>query len=172
MDGRPGRTVVGVSTSPAALAALTRGVEEARRRNAELVVVCAFTSLGDPLPSDLTEPATIRLLRHRAAAVIERAFGSIGGAPYDVEVCRETPVGAPGRALVDLADRPDDLLIVGRDRHRVLHRMLHGSVAAYCVSHAACRVLVVPGPRVPAPLPDRHRLPRPAARRWASAGPT
>lgn len=169
MSGRPGRTVVGVSSSPAALAALVRGVEEARRRNAELVVVRAFASLGDPQPVLVTEPATIRMLRHRAAAAIERAFGSIGGAPYDLDVSRATPVGSTGQALVSLADRPDDLLIVGRDRHRMLHRLLHGSVAGYCVAHAACRVLVVPSPRALAPVPERHALSRTGIGRWASS---
>jgi len=169
MSGRPGRTVVGVSSSPAALAALARGVEEARRRSAELVVVRAFASLGEPLPVEIAEPATIRVLRHRAAAAIERAFASIGGAPYDLDVIRETPVGSTGYALVSLADHPEDLLIVGRDRHRALHRVLHGSVSGYCVAHAACRVLVVPGPRAPVPVPERHALSRTAIRRWASS---
>ncbi|HEY3688549.1 MAG TPA: universal stress protein [Streptosporangiaceae bacterium] len=153
MSGR-GRAVVGVAGSPAALAALVRAVEEARRSDVELVVVRAVTSLGAPLPVDAAEPTTIRVLRHGAAAVIERAFTTTGGAPYDVEVSRETPVGAPGLALVSIADRPDDLLIVGQDRHRALHRALHGSVSSYCASHAVCRVLVVPPPGTPEPVAD------------------
>lgn len=144
------RTVVGVGAGPAATSVLVRGVEEARRRGGELVLVRAFALLGEPLSVYLAEPATIRILRHRAAAMIERALAGIGGAPYDLELRRETLVGATGHALVTYADRPDDLLIIGRDRHRTLHRLLHGSVACYCVAHAACRVLVVPGPPVAA----------------------
>lgn len=155
-----GRTVVHVGTGPAARAALVRGVEEARHRGGVLVVVHAVTPLGEPLSTHPAEPAAIRILRHRAAAAIERAFGAIGGAPYDLEVRRETPVGAAGPALVTVAGRPDDLLIVGRDRHRPWHRLLYGSVAGYCVTHAACQVLVVPGP--PAAPVDRLALLRTA----------
>lgn len=163
-----GRTVVGMGAGPAAASVLVRGVEEARRRGGELVVLRAFSLLGEPLSVYLSEPAVIRMLRHRAAAVIERALSGIGGAPYDLEIRRETPVGAAGHALVTYADRPDDLLIVGRDRHRALHRLLHGSVAGHCVAHAACRVLVVPGPPVPVDRTDPHALPRTAMRRWSS----
>lgn len=159
-----GRTVVGVGAGPAAASVLVRGVEEARRRGGELVLVRAFSLLGEPL----SEPATIRILRHRAAAVLERALAGIGGAPYDLEIRRETPVGTAGHALVTYADRPDDLLIIGRDRHRTLHRLLHGSVSGYCAAHAACRVLVVPAPPVPAGRTDRRALPRTALHRWAS----
>lgn len=163
-----GRTVVGVGAGPAAASVLVRGVEEARRRDGELVVVRAFSPLGEPLSVYVAEPAMIRMLRHRAAAVIERALSGIGGVPYDLEIRRETPVGAAGHALVTYADRPDDLLIVGRDRHRALHRLLHGSVAGYCVAHAACRVLIVPGPAAEPGRTDRHAVPRMAIHHWAS----
>lgn len=163
-----GRTVVGVGAGPAAASVLVRGVEEACRRGGELVVVRAFSLLGEPPSVYLTEPATIRILRHRAAAVIERALSGIGGAPYDLELRRETPMEAPGHALVTYADRPDDLLIVGRDRHRALHRLLHGSVTGYCVAHASCRVLVVPGAAAPVNRTDRHIVSRTAIHRRVS----
>ncbi|HEY3687288.1 MAG TPA: universal stress protein, partial [Streptosporangiaceae bacterium] len=78
---------------------------------------------------------------------IDRAFAeAAGGIPEDIDVTRRTTEGVPGHELVRVADRPDDLLVVGRERHLALHRVLRGSAAGYCVDHAVCRVLVVPAP--------------------------
>jgi hypothetical protein len=46
--------------------------------------------------------------------------------------------------LVDTADRPDDLLIIGTGRRAGLGRVLHHSVSRYCLAHAKCPVLAIP----------------------------
>ena len=136
------RVVVGVSDTQAARAALACAVDEARRRGAELVAVRAWGPVGDP-----SAPGLEADLARRSGEAIDRAFIEVcGGVPGDIAVTRRTVEGIPERILVRVADRPDDLLVVGRERHLALHRMLRGSAAGYCVDHAVCRVLVVPSP--------------------------
>ncbi|MET9893390.1 universal stress protein [Streptomyces sp. NPDC006465] len=149
--GRP-RVVVGVNGSPGGLAALHRARYEARRGGTELVAVFAWEPPGGslahrralcPLPlEDLRRDAGRRLL-----AALEAAFGTAGpGVPYRAVVVQ----GAGGPALVDTADREDDLLVVGAGSRGPVLRALLPSVARYCLAHARCPVLAVP----PSPLAD------------------
>jgi len=141
------RVVVGVSDTGAARAALATAVEEARRRGAELVAVRAWGPIAAPSATEPPVPSLEEELTRRSDEDIDRAFIEVcGGIPGDITVTRHTVEGVPERALVTVADRLDDLLVVGRERHIALHRMLRGSAAGYCVDHAVCRVLVVPAP--------------------------
>ena len=65
--------------------------------------------------------------------------------------------------LVDIADQPDDLLIIGTGRRAGLARALRRSVSRYCLAHAKCPVLAIP----PSALMDEmsHGL-----RSWHCAG--
>ncbi|WP_083974123.1 universal stress protein [Kitasatospora mediocidica] len=132
------RVVVGVNGSLSSLAAVYRAVEEASRRNAVLVPVIAWSS-GDgdglrPL-SELEHTA-----RRRLDTVFEQAFG---GYPHDVVIKPVVVRCDAGRALVETADRPTDLLVLGSGRQRRLRQALHGSVTRYCRAHAVCEVLAV-----------------------------
>lgn len=141
------RVVVGVSDTQAARAALACAVDEARRRGAELVAVRAWGPIAEPSPPAPPVTGLEEELTRRSDEAIDRAFIEVcGGVPGDITVTRQTVEGVPERMLVRVADRPDDLLVVGRERHIALHRMLRGSAAGYCVDHAVCRVLVVPSP--------------------------
>ena len=51
--------------------------------------------------------------------------------------------GPAGPVLVDAADRPDDLLVVGTGR-RGLRRWIRRSVSRYCLAHAHCPVVAIP----------------------------
>ncbi|MER6128079.1 universal stress protein [Streptomyces sp. NPDC001795] len=55
-----------------------------------------------------------------------------------------TARGPAGRSLVGIADRDDDLLVVGAGRRSRLRRFFSPSVGRYCVAHANCPVLTVP----------------------------
>ena len=46
--------------------------------------------------------------------------------------------------LVLLADRPDDLIVIGTGRRGLLTRALRRSAGRYCLAHATCPVLAVP----------------------------
>jgi hypothetical protein len=70
--------------------------------------------------------------------------------------------------LVDVANQPGDLLVIGTGRRHPLSRALRKSVGRYCLAHATCPVLAVP----PSALMDemqRHLLPWPLRHRHAIA---
>lgn len=142
----PSRVVVGIGDDAAGYAALACAIAEARRNGAELVAVRAWGPPADPASRDGTGSGAERQLRARAAETVAHAFHeAAGGVPRDIEATMQTPEGPPGRALVRLADRPGDLLVVGRSRHRLAHCDVRGSVPDYLMDHAACRVLVPAG---------------------------
>lgn len=132
------RVVVGVDGSLSSLAAVRRAGVEARRRDAPLVPVAAWTACdGDSLRplSELEYAARMRL-----DSVVELAFD---GAPQGLRIHPRVVRSEAGRALVAAADRPQDLLVVGSGRPTGQRGLLHGSVARYCWARAACEVLVV-----------------------------
>ncbi len=64
--------------------------------------------------------------------------------PADLHVEPHVARGDSGPVLVDIADQPDDLLIIGTGRRAGLARALHRSVSRYCLAHAKCPVLAIP----------------------------
>jgi hypothetical protein len=66
--------------------------------------------------------------------------------------------GKAGPVLVDFADQPGDLLVVGCGGRNWLHNCLNGSVTRYCIAHAHCPVLTVPPPELITEMRSRpHR---------------
>ncbi|WP_316525693.1 universal stress protein [Kitasatospora brasiliensis] len=155
-NGARPRVVVGVSGSLGSLAALHRGLAEARGRGAVLVPVLAWEPPGgeygyrrSPCPPLLA--AAREAAEQRLNDALDAAFG---GADPGVPLCPVVIRGETGPALVDVADRPDDLLVLGRGGGP-LHRRLRRPVPGYCTRRAVCPVLTVP---VPDLLHDLHRL--------------
>ncbi|MFJ8062296.1 universal stress protein [Streptomyces sp. NPDC096142] len=157
-SGGRARVVVGVSGSTGSLAALHRAVREARRTDAGLLAVLAWEPPGGELAHgrSLSALPVARLRRDaadRLLAVLDAAFGTAGpGVPFQGLVVR----GTAGRALVETADRPDDLLVVGPGPRGPL-RALFPSVTRYCVAHACCPVLTVPPSPLESELASLHR---------------
>ncbi|QKW05068.1 universal stress protein [Streptomyces sp. NA04227] len=154
------RVVVGVSGSPGSLAALGRAAEEARYRGTELWPVLAWEPPGgDFAIRGTTESAFVpeeleQLARDRLLKALGDVFAGTGlRLPGRALVAR----GAPGRALVQIADRENDLLVIGAGQHSRLHRALWPSVSRYCLAHAVCPVLAVPPPALESALTARHR---------------
>ncbi|MEU9138760.1 universal stress protein [Streptomyces sp. NPDC048404] len=154
------RVVVGVGDSPGCLTVLGRAAEEARLRGAELWPVVAW----EPPEGDLTArrfPATRvlvpeweRLAGERLMEALRDAFGDAGtGLPGRALVVR----GAPGPALVRVADRDGDLLVVGAGGRGPLRRALWPSVRRHCLAHAVCPVLAIPPSPLRAALTAAHR---------------
>ncbi|MFD9793916.1 universal stress protein [Streptomyces sp. NPDC059070] len=151
-QGRERRVVVGVSGSLGSLTALHRAAAEARRTGAVLRAVLAWAPPGGELGHRARpEPSVVeecrRVAGERLLQALDDAFGP--GGP-DVATKGLIIWGTPGVALVRAADGPDDLLVVGAGARGRLHRLLHPSVARYCLAHATCPVLAVP----PSPLQD------------------
>jgi nucleotide-binding universal stress UspA family protein len=152
--GRGGgrRVVVGVSGSLGSLAALHRAVAEARSRSAGLLVVLAwepppeeFAYRRAPLPPGPVDWE--REARQRLLVALDDAFGA-AARPDLPDFRAETGRGPAGYVLVKAACRSEDLLVVGTGSRGLLPRALRGSVARYCVAHAACPVLAVPPSRL------------------------
>ena len=149
-----GRVIVGVDGSLVSLRALREAVDEARRRQARLVVVhvrsparpSAQTYWIGLAPPTLwpTQEAT-RSLDRAAEALVARCIDeALGGTPPGVELTIVVAIGTPRTGLVRQVRRDDDLLVVGtRGRSRWCHPWRR-SVSGYCVAHAECPVLVVP----------------------------
>ncbi|WP_329366479.1 universal stress protein [Streptomyces sp. NBC_00669] len=182
-----GRVLVGLSGSLHSLCALHRAVEEARRREGELVAVTAWAPPGGELAYRRTPwPPLLAAGEKAAARCLERAFtDAFGGYPEDLDLSLVTARGEPGTALTELADRPDDLLVISTGR-RGRTRLFHGGVRRYCLAHARCDILAVPPPDLMREVGHAARvldeLPLPAAgtaradarlvrhpRRWVAA---
>ncbi|WP_046727229.1 universal stress protein [Streptomyces humi] len=155
----PGRVMVGVSGSLGSVTALCRAAAEARRRGAALWPVLAWEPPGGELAARRSAASILlvdeweRLARQRLREVLAEVFGDAGpGVPVHGLVVR----GDPGRALVELADRDDDVLVVGTGR-RGWHRAFSGRVAGYCLGHARCCVLAVPPSPLEGVLAAAHR---------------
>ncbi|MFE4957112.1 universal stress protein [Streptomyces sp. NPDC056653] len=146
------RVVAGVSGTLGSLTALHRAAAEARRTDAVLRAILAWSPPGgelgqrnQPWPELLTECR--RVAGDRLLRAVDTAFGPAGpGVPMEALVVR----GTPGLALIAATNGPDDLLVVGAGARGGLRRALRPSVARYCLAHATCPVLAVP----PSPLQD------------------
>ncbi|MGW1783258.1 universal stress protein [Streptomyces sp. NPDC002143] len=154
------RLVVGVSGSPGSLTALTRAADEARRRRAELWPVLAWEPPGGDLAARRSPAAAVlvedweRLARERLLKALRDVFGGTdSGLPGQALVVR----GVPGPALVRIADRENDVIVVGAGRRGRLCRALWPSVGRHCLAHAACPVLAVPPSPLQTALGAAHR---------------
>ncbi|MER6535630.1 universal stress protein [Streptomyces sp900105755] len=148
-----------MSGSLGSVTALSRAAAEARRRDAELWPVLAWQPPGGELATRRSPAATLtvdewqRMARQRLLDVLDEVFGDVGpGTPVHGLVVR----GTPGLSLVEVADRDDDVLVVGAGR-RGWRRAFSGRVARYCLSHARCPVLAVPPSPLEETLTAAHR---------------
>jgi len=159
------RIVVGVHGSLGSLQALRYATEEARARKVPLVPVIAWVPPGGELAERRApSPYLRRIWGDAATKRLLAAFeAGLGGVPDDVEIEPCVERGETGPVLVDIADQPGDLLVIGTGRRSLVGRALRKSVGRYCLAHAKCPVLAVP----PSALMDemRHGL-----RPWSLRG--
>jgi nucleotide-binding universal stress UspA family protein len=140
------RIIVGVNGSLGSLQALRWAAEEARGRPVPLVAVIAWVPPGGDLAErSHPSPYLRKLWREAASRRLNGAFDEgLGGVPDDVRVQAFVERGETGPVLVDMADQPGDLLVIGAGRRGAVGRALHKSVGRYCLAHARCPVLAVP----------------------------
>jgi nucleotide-binding universal stress UspA family protein len=151
--------IAGVSGSLRSLGALRAAADEARSARAELLAVLAWAPAGGEIAYMRAPcPLLLRLWEQEACERLRDAFDqAFGGLPGGVAVRQLVVRAAPGPALVELADRRDDLLVVGYGGRSRLGCAVHGSVARYCLAHARCPVLAVPPSELIRELrPRRH----------------
>lgn len=149
------RIIVGVHGSLGSLQALRYAADEARQRNVPLVPVTAWVPPGGDLAERRhSSPYLRKIWREAAWERLWDAFDAgLGGVPADLSVEPQVIRGETGPVLVETADQPDDLLIIGTGRRAGLGRALSRSVSRYCLAHARCPVLAVP----PSALMDEMR---------------
>ena len=172
------RIVVGVDDSGGGLSALRWAVGQARVSKSQLVAVRSW-ALGLPRHGGRRHrrrrfsPVVLLFAgneqRVESAEIIRQAFrAAVGGFPRDIPLVIRTPEGDPGAALVDIAVADGDLLVVGTEPGQSAKRMVHGSVSAYCTTHALCPVVVIPAGGAPVPGPGPARQPATAPGRGPS----
>ncbi len=140
------RIIVGVHGSLGSLQALRYAADEARQRDVPLLPVIAWVPPGGDLAERRhSSPYLRKIWREAARARLNAAFDDgLGGMPADLQVEPHVERGETGVVLVDVANQPGDLLIIGTGRRRLFARLFRGSVARYCLAHAKCPVLAVP----------------------------
>lgn len=133
--------VVGVDGSPASLLALRWALEHARRTDATVTAVMAWTvpELYDwPMPTaEQLDLATKNSLRETVRTAVPEAE-----LPH---IHLRTAGGHPAEVILDCAASAE-LLVVGHRGTGTFARALIGSTARYCVDHATCPVVVVREP--------------------------
>ena len=142
-----GRVLVGVDGSEHSDAALHMALEEARRRQLGLTVLCAshVPWLARPI-----EPEVIAEFeeseRWLAEKTISESLDRVKGHSYsDVEIEQVTVRGTPAEALVE-ASRSAELTVVGSRGHRSFSRAILGSVSRTLMQDSPRPVAVVHKP--------------------------
>lgn len=140
------RIVVGVHGSLGSLQALRWAADEARERRVPLVPVIAWVPPGgDFAERSHPSPYLRRAWEEAAHQRLTEAFDEgLGGIPDGLRVQARVERGDTGPVLVDAADQPGDLLVIGTGRRNPVGRALRRSVGRYCLAHARCPVLAVP----------------------------
>jgi nucleotide-binding universal stress UspA family protein len=144
------RVIAGVTGSVGNLHALRRAAAEARERGTGLVAVHAWVPPG----GDFSErrcplPDLRQVWRDAAWQRLKDAFdAALGGFPPGLRVEPVVIRGEAGPVLVDIADREDDLLVLGSGRRRAFRPLPRHRVSRYCLSRAACPLLIVPPTRL------------------------
>lgn len=140
--------VVGVDGSPASRTALHWALEEAKHSGATVEATMAWhhdpafvpaSSLGVHPYAEVPEQQR----RHPARELhtfVEQVRAEVHSAP---EVNEVTIIGDASTTLID-ASRQADLLVVGTRGHGPLAEVFLGSVAADCVRHSTCPVVLIP----------------------------
>lgn len=140
-----GRVLVGTSGSPGSLHALRYGEGLACALDAVLIPVIAWELPGGDWvgsSSDLRQ-ACRDLACQRLRDALLAVWGDV---PDDPRVQPYVERGPVGWVLVNLASRPDDVLVVGAGRRGALGRLAFSKVSRYCLARAQCPVVAIPLP--------------------------
>ena len=140
-----GRVLVGTSGSPGSLHALRYGEGLARALDAVLIPVIAWELPGGDRvgPSGGLRQACRDLACQRLRDALMAVWGDV---PGDPRVQPHVERGPAGWVLVNLASRPDDVLVVGAGRRGALGRLAFSKVSRYCLARAQCPVVAIPPP--------------------------
>jgi nucleotide-binding universal stress UspA family protein len=144
-----GRTeiVVGLDESPSSTAGLRWAAAEAIRTGSMLRAVHALSWPFGVQPPDHNLPAALEPMSHAEVDHVYRAsittiFDAIDPRPdWIIQFAR----GDASPVLVRQSEHAR-VLVIGTPYHVGLGRLVTGSVAHYCLSHAQCPIVAVPAP--------------------------
>jgi nucleotide-binding universal stress UspA family protein len=135
--------LVGYDGSRHSTRALDWAIQEARRHDVPLVI-CTVVPDSTPDPRLYgTRWPPVPDLSAAAEQLLAEAQARVTAAAPGVSVTGAALLGAPGRSLVNRADRAE-LVVVGSRGRGGVASMLLGSVSLYVAAHAPCPVVVVP----------------------------
>ena len=141
-----GMIVVGIDGSVSSVAALRWAAQEARLRDAALLIITAYrfplafagAGAGSSVAAPVEQDEAEQLQRDALTAAEAELVG--------LDVTTHIAAGeGPGHAVVEAA-RNAQLLVVGSQGLGGVSGFTLGSVSHYCVAHAPCPVVVVPPP--------------------------
>ena len=140
------RIVVGVHGSLGSLQALRWAAAEAMEREVPLMPVIAWVPPGgDMAERSHPSPYLRQIWQDAACKRLSDAFDDcFGGVPDGLSVKARVERGDAAQVLVDVADQPGDMLVIGSGRRNPVVRALHRSVGRYCLAHGKCPVIAVP----------------------------
>jgi nucleotide-binding universal stress UspA family protein len=138
------RVVVGVDSNDSETI-VRWAADYAASHHAELRIVHAWQMPHEIAPGDIFVPiAPLEERDERLEAIVRRAAAVALAAHRDLAVAALiTTTSLPAEALITAAAGAE-LLVVGRHDRSLLGRLLVGSVAASCVRHSPCPVVVIP----------------------------
>lgn len=155
--------IVGLDDSPSALSALRWAAREALRIGGNLWAVHALSwPFGAELPGRPGDepfvPTSLGEIDAVYHASITAIFDSVQPRP---DWILQFAHGDAGPVLVHQSEHAY-ALVIGAPYHTGLGRLLVGSVAHYCLSHALCPVVAVPADYTKSADDTQHALRRPA----------
>ncbi|MGZ4702617.1 MAG: universal stress protein [Ilumatobacteraceae bacterium] len=138
------RIIVGVDGSAPSLVALRWATFEARRRNAELLIVSCYRVpvYGSPEGAVYPTPDDIEAFKETATAIVDKAGEIAAGIDPTIPVELMTAMSAAAIAISEAA-RLGDEIVVGASGHSGFDGLL-GSVAMSVVHRSRVPVIVVP----------------------------
>jgi nucleotide-binding universal stress UspA family protein len=135
-----GRVLVGVCCGETSCNALRWAADEARRRQAQLVVVHAW-QLHPSCAKDLLQPS--RAIPAQRYAAHDRLHAWVHSVLGNVDAELNAIHGGPLDVLLSLS-ADADLIVLGRGAHSGLGRMLHGALANDLSGLAPCPIAQIP----------------------------
>jgi nucleotide-binding universal stress UspA family protein len=152
MNSQPTRpVVVGIDGGPGSAGALRYAVTEAVRRRAPLHLVHVMPSLGPAVLAPLAPfppmvpsgPGSITELRSVATSILHQGRETALGLSPSLDVHTRLGHGSRSASLVEASEEAQ-LVVVGRETHQGMERVLAGATTAAVAARAHCDVVVVP----------------------------
>lgn len=134
------RVVAGVDGSAGSVAALLWATAEACRRGAALHIVSVWEDPPPAQPGPARSDSPAQIAAQRVQRALERVLDD---EHHPGEVICAWPKGDPGQVLLEAAEDAD-LVVVGTTGISTVR--IPGPMGLYCLRHAKCPVVFVPGP--------------------------